>query len=156
MPDYLDQPRYFDQIQVGDCWRSAARTITETDVVQFACLTGDFNPLHVDHNYARSTPFGRPVAHGLLGLSLAAGLASHAPAVVTVAFLRVTEWRFMHPIYLGDTVRVETEIVDKQPRSRRHGLVVWRRQLLNDENNVIVQQGMFETLVKTQQAQAAA
>src|SRR6201996_2946485 len=65
MAKYLDEPRWFDQVEVGDTWRSQSRTVTETDVVNFASLTGDFNPLHVDHKYCRTTPFGRPIAHGL-------------------------------------------------------------------------------------------
>ena len=83
MACYVDEPRWFEDVSPGDCWRSSARTITETDVVNFAGLTGDFNPLHVDHHFARSTPFGRPIAHGLLGLSLLAGLGSTSRALAT-------------------------------------------------------------------------
>lgn len=156
MAHFLDEPRTFDQVEIGDTWRSHARTITEGDVVNFACLTGDFNPLHIDHNYCRTTPFGRPIAHGLLGLSLVAGLGSNSPPMHTAAFMRVVEWKFLHPIYFGDTVHVVTEVVDKQPGGRKHGLVVWRRQLVNDENGIVVQQGVFETLVKRVQVKAAA
>ena len=63
----------FDDLVVGDEWESPRRTVTETDVVLFAGLSGDFNPLHVDHSSAQSNPFGRPVAHGLLGLAIATG-----------------------------------------------------------------------------------
>jgi 3-hydroxybutyryl-CoA dehydratase len=153
---YLDEPRNFDQVEVGDAWKSPSRTITETDIVNFAGMTGDYNALHVDHKFARATPFGRPIAHGLLGLSLVAGLGSHSPAMQTAAFMRLVEWKFLHPIYIGDTVHVITEVVDKQPGGRKHGLIIWRRQLVNEENNIIVQQGLFETLVRRQQMKAAA
>ena len=59
-------------------WKSSGRTVTETDVVMFAGLTGDYNPLHIDHEYVKDTPFRRPIAHGLLGVSLVAGLGNHA------------------------------------------------------------------------------
>src|SRR5438270_5419201 len=73
----------FDELAAGDEWESPARTVTEADVVHFAALTGDFNPIHVDRESAAQTPFGRPIAHGLLGLSFAAGLTSAAPRVDT-------------------------------------------------------------------------
>jgi acyl dehydratase len=156
MPIYLDQPRCFDDVQLGDIWRSPARTITEADVVNFAGLTGDYNPLHVDHAFARTTPFGRPIAHGLLGLSIVAGLGSNSPAMCTAAFVRVIEWKFIHPIYIGDTMHVETEVVEKNSRGKRHGLITWQRRLINQENGMIIQQGAFETLVKTKEQSAAA
>lgn len=124
MTKYMDEPRCFDQVEIGDTWRSPSRTITEGDIVSFAGLTGDFNPLHVNHKFARSTPFGRPIAHGLLGLSLVAGLGSLSPNMNTTAFMRVVEWKFLHPIYIGDTVHVITEVVDKQSGGRKHGLVI--------------------------------
>ena len=148
MAAYLDEPRSYEQVEVGDTWRSPARTITEADVVHFAGMTGDFNPLHIDHNFARSTPFGRPIAHGLLGLSLVAGLGSNSPSMCTAAFIRIVDWQFLHPIYIGDTLHVETQVQEKQLRGRRHGLVVWLRKLVNQDNGVVVQQGTLETLVR--------
>jgi 3-hydroxybutyryl-CoA dehydratase len=156
MANPLDEPRWFDQVEIGDTWRSQVRTITEADVMNFAHLTGDFNPLHVDHKFCSNTPFGRPIAHGLFGLSLVAGLGSNSPTMHTAAFTRVAEWKFLHPIFFGDTVYVVTEVIDKQPSGRRHGLIVWRRQLINDGNGTVVQQGVFETLVKRMQIKAAA
>jgi acyl dehydratase len=153
---FVVQPLYFADVAVGDRWRSPARTLTEADVASFAGLTGDFNPLHMDHNYARTTPFGRPIVHGLLGLSLVAGLGSNSPTMCTAAFVRISDWRFLQPIYFGDTVHVETEVVDKVPKGRRHGLVIWRRELVNRENNIVLQQGTFETLVKVNEASVAA
>ena len=88
----------FDDLTVGDEWESPRRTVTEADVVGFAGLSGDFNPLHVDHESARDGPFGQPVAHGLLGLSIASGLTSHSPLVATQAFLAILEWKFLAPI----------------------------------------------------------
>lgn len=142
----------FEDLRPGDEWQSPARTVTEADVVAFAGLSGDFNPLHVDHHAARSGPFGRPVAHGLLGLALASGLTSHAPRVDTLAFLGILEWRFLAPIGFGDTIHVLTRVEALEARSRgRRGVVTWFRQLVN-QHGTVVQQGRTQTLVRSRLA----
>jgi acyl dehydratase len=142
----MEEPLFFDDIEVGQHWRSPQRAILATDVNQFAELTGDLNPLHLDAEFARQTPFGRPIAHGLFGMSLVAGLGSRSPWMHTAVFLRVIDWRFLRPIYLGDTVYVETAVVEKRTSGRRRGMVAWKRQLINQEHDV-VQEGTTETLV---------
>ena len=138
----------FDDLNIGDEWESAGRTITETDVVMFAGLSGDFNALHVDHARAGRGPFGKPVAHGLLGLAVSSGLASHAPRVDTMAFLGILEWRFLRPIAFGDTLRVVSSVEAIEPQSRgRRATVTWRRQLLNQDDQ-LVQEGRTQTLVR--------
>jgi acyl dehydratase len=138
----------FEDLIPGDEWESPARTVTEADVVAFAGLSGDFNPIHVDHHSARSNPFGQPVAHGLLGLSIASGLAMYSPRVATMAFLAIEEWKFLRPIGFGDTVRVLTRVESVQPKGRgRRALVTWRRQLVN-QDGVVVQEGTTRTLVR--------
>jgi hypothetical protein len=87
----------FDDLTLGDEWESAGRTVTESDVVLFAGLSGDYNPLHSNHKVADKGPFGRPVAHGLLGLTIATGLISTSPRVDTLAFLAILEWKFLLP-----------------------------------------------------------
>lgn len=160
----MQPPFSFDDIKQGDVFHSPARTITETDVVMFAGMTGDMNPLHVDHEFARNSPFGKPIAHGLLGLSLVAGLGCYSPWMQTAAFLGISEWKFLKPIFVGDTVRVRTEVISATPKGRRHGQIAWRRSLVN-QSGEIVQEGTFETLVKagseglrlhTEEAQAKA
>src|SRR5688572_8403946 len=141
------QPLTFDEVQVGDRWQSPRRTVTEADIVTFAGMTGDFNPLHVDHEFARETPFGKPVAHGLLGLAWVAGLGSNSPLMRTDAFVRIIEWRFFKPLFAGDTVHVETEVMAMAPSGRKRGLVTWRRRLVN-QSGTVVQEGTFETLVR--------
>ncbi len=145
----MSEPLYFENLAEGDSWRSLGRTITETDVVNFAGMTGDYNPLHVDHEFARQTPFGKPIAHGLLGLSLLAGLSSHFPCVKTVAFMKIENWEFLKPIYIGDTVYAETEVVAKRMNGRRTGYVTWCRRLVNQAGDV-VQSGLFQTLVSVE------
>jgi acyl dehydratase len=144
----------FDDLEVGQEWETLGRTVTETDVVWFAGLSGDFNPIHVDHEFARSTPFGRPIAHGVLVLSLSSGLILHAPPVRTLAFLEMRDWRFLHPVFLGDTVHVRSQVLHKEPRSRgRRGRVTWERRILNQVGKV-VQQGITVTLVEGKAARA--
>lgn len=142
----------FNDLNIGDEWESASRTITETDVVMFAGLSGDFNALHVDHARAAKGPFGKPVAHGLLGLAVVSGLGSHAPRVDTQAFLCILEWRFLRPIAFGDTLRVVSTVEAIEPQSRgRRATVTWRRQLLN-QNDQLVQEGRTQTLVRARSA----
>jgi acyl dehydratase len=142
----MNTPLHFDDLNVGDLWQSEDRTVTEADVADFAALTGDHNPLHTDDEYARRTPFRRPIAHGLLGLSLAAGLSNEHPNVRTDAFVGVHQWRFLRPVFFGDKVRAVAEVIEKGARTRRRGRVLWKRYLLN-QNDEVVQEGIFETLV---------
>ncbi len=149
----INQALTYEDLVVGDSWTSLARTITETDVVNFACLTGDFNPLHVDREHARGTPYKRRIAHGLLGLSFMAGLGSFSPYVETAAFVQILNWRFEKPIYIGDTVHVVNEVIEKRQNGRRRGHVIWRRRIINQRNE-IVQEGDIETLVMSATARA--
>ena len=137
---------YFEDLAMGDRFVSQSHRITADDVSRFAQLTGDFNPLHLDADYASESPFGRPIAHGLLGLSFVAGLASAAPKLDTVALLGVTGWRFLHPVYYGDLLHVDSEVTELEPNGRKRGRVVWNRKLIN-QHNWVVQEGNFETLV---------
>ena len=139
----------YNDFTVGDEWESPSRTITEADVSNFAALTGDFNPLHVDHEAARRGPFRRPVAHGLLGLSFAAGLTSYAPRVDTMAFLGILSWTFHKPILFGDTIRVFSRVEALEPRAKgRRGVVTWHRRIVNQAGDM-VQEGRTQTLVRS-------
>jgi acyl dehydratase len=139
---------YFDDVQVGQQWESLGRTVTETDIVNFAGLSGDFNPIHIDHEFARSTPFRRPIAHGLLVLSLGSGLGLFSPPMRTLAVQQIREWHFREPVFVGDTVRVVGRVIAKEARARgRRGLITWQRQILNQDRKV-VQEGVTVTLVE--------
>jgi 3-hydroxybutyryl-CoA dehydratase len=138
----------FDDLSVGDEWESPRRTVTETDVVIFAGLSGDFNPLHVDHNSSQRGPFGRPVAHGLLGMAIATGLITQAPRVDTMAFLAILEWRFLRPIAFGDTIHAISKVDALEPQANgRRGLVTWQRRVFN-QDGILVQEGRTQTLVR--------
>ena len=147
----MDSTLFFEDLTVGQVWLSPRRTVTESDVIQFASMTGDFNPLHVDYDFASKSHYRQPVAHGLLGLSWVAGLGSHFPSVQTLAFTAVRDWEFCRPLFFGDTVFVETTCVEKVESGRRSGKVIWLRKLLNQDKQV-VQRGAFETLVAIRSA----
>ena len=142
----MNKPLDFEDVEVGQRWISPARTVTESDVVQFATSTGDFNPLHVDREFASKSHYRQPIAHGLLGIAWVAGLGSYFPWMNTVAFVAVRDWEFLKPLYMGDTVFVETKCLEKSLNGRRAGKIIWQRCLVNQRGQ-IVQQGRFETLV---------
>lgn len=148
-PLVLDSKLYLEDIAVQDHWWSQSREITGEDVAEFASLTGDTDPLHSDDSDDGSltdSPFGGPIAHGLLGMSIMAGLSSDSPSMATLALVEVADWRFEAPIYFGDIVRVKTTVESISPHGRRAGRVVWRRQLFNQKDRV-VQSGRIVSLV---------
>lgn len=136
----------FEELQIGHRWLSEPRTILLEDVYEFAELTGDRDRLHIDPEFAARGPFGRPVAHGMLGMSILAGLSSTAPFVKTAALVDIRSWSFLRPLFPGDSVHVVTEVADLKPHGRRHGEVHWYRQLINQKGEK-VQEGVLVTLV---------
>ncbi len=146
---------YLEDLKPGASWTSFARTMTESDIVGFAGLTGDFDPLHVDHEHAAQTPYGKPIAHGLLGMSFMAGLAAPVHAYETLALVRIEDWQFHSPVVrCGDTLHVVTQVESITPRGRRSGEVVWYRRLLNQRGEC-VQSGRIVTLVSSHSFSAA-
>lgn len=143
--DYL---LLFDDLEIGQEWESPARVVTDEDIRIFADLTGDRAPIHLDDEFAKKTPFQRRIAHGLLGLALSSGLTVGAPPVQTQAFVGLKEWYFRAPIFIGDTIRVRTKVVEKELRGRgRRGLVIWSITVVNQAGRV-VQEGTSSTLVQ--------
>ncbi len=139
---------YFDDVAVDQEWESLARTVTAADVVNFAGVSGDFSPIHVDHEYAKTTAYHVPIAHGLLVFSISSGLALFAPPMRTLAFSGIRDWLFKGPVFLGDTIRVRTRVREKETRARgRRGVIVWQRTVVNQQNQ-IVQEGATVTLVQ--------
>ena len=143
--------RYFEEFIEGQRVVSPARTITETDIVNFAALTGDWNPLHTDVEYAKGTLFGERVAHGLLILSLASGLAWRLGfmAGTVEAFLGL-EWKFRGPVKIGDTLRIEAEVKQVRPMPRLGGgIVTFQIKVLNQRDET-VQRGTWDVLMRGQ------
>src|SRR5262249_50103940 len=138
---------YFDDVELGQEWESLGRTVTETDIVNFAGLSGDFNPIHMDHEFCKTTVFRKPIAHGLLVLSMGSGLGLMFPPMRTLAFIAIKEWHFLEPVYVGDTIRIRAKVLAKEERSRgRRGVITWHRQIVNQDNKT-VEEGTIITLV---------
>ncbi|RME75246.1 MAG: dehydratase [Chloroflexi bacterium] len=141
---------YFEDFEIGQTVVTAARTITEADIVNFAGLSGDFNYLHIDAEAAKATPFGARVAHGMLVASIATGLAVQQGFIegTTLAFRELT-WRFTRPVFIGDTVHVEITIAGLKPMPRLGGgLVIFNAQVLNQKGEV-VHKGEWQMLIKS-------
>ena len=141
---------YFEELPVGKELATQGRTITETDLVNFAALTGDTNPMHTDAEYAKATPFGERVAHGMLGLSYGIGLAWQLGFMIgTVIAFTGLEWKFKAPVKIGDTIHVVAKVKQtKAMRAAGGGFVILDARVLNQRNET-VQQGEWSILVKS-------
>lgn len=140
---------HFEEFTIGDSVTSAGRTITETDVVNFAALSGDWNLIHTDAEYAKGHMFGQRVAHGLLILSVASGLAVRMGFLeeTTLAFRHV-DWKMQRPIFIGDTMRVRITVEGTKAMKRLGGGIVdFKVEVLNQSDEVC-QRGNWEMLVK--------
>lgn len=142
---------FFDEFEIGDSVTSVGRTITETDIVNFAALSGDWNLIHSDAEFSKSQMFGQRVAHGLLVLSIASGLAVRLGFMEeTVMAFRGLEWKFTKPVFIGDTVRLRVTVGEKKEMRRLGGgLVNFTLDVLNQKDEV-VQRGVWEILCKAQ------
>jgi 3-hydroxybutyryl-CoA dehydratase len=131
-----DLSRDFDRLEVGTAFRSRGRTITETDLVSFATLTGDFHPLHTDADWAAESLFGSRIAHGALLLSYCVGLVPFDPEHVLAlrGFERVA---FKRPVRIGDTIRVEGEVESKKELDGATGLVTFGWKILNQRAETV-------------------
>ncbi len=153
VPDALARC-YFEDMPVGTRWVSQRRTLTEADVVAFAGISGDFNPLHTDEVFAAAGPFGRRVVHGLLILAVATGLRQQMGVFFGVvrAFAEIRSWTFKRPVFIGDTITVVTTVVEARPTSRPGQGVVDQRVDVVNQDGEIVQTGVFVTLIATRPA----
>jgi 3-hydroxybutyryl-CoA dehydratase len=147
---YTPRGMYFEEFEVGHEVVTAARTITETDVVSFAALTGDWNQIHVNAEYAKGMIFGQRVAHGLLGLSIASGLGAQLGFLEeTVLAFRSLEWKFSAPIFIGDTIHLRGKVTEKKELKKLGGgSITFEMRLFNQEGK-IVHKGKWEVLVKS-------
>jgi acyl dehydratase len=120
----------YDELELGERFVTRGRTITESDVVMFAALSGDQHPQHTDAAWSARSRFGERIAHGLLVLSYAVGLMPFEPERV-VALRRVADAAFKRPVRIGDTINVEGQVTDKTELDPEHGLVGCRWRILN-------------------------
>jgi 3-hydroxybutyryl-CoA dehydratase len=126
----------FEALETGQQFSTRGRTVTEADVVGFAALTGDWHPQHSDAAWAADSPFGERIAHGLLVVSLAAGLVPFDPGRV-VALRRVADATFKRPVRFGDTLHVEGRIAELGAASDEAGLVTFAWSVVNQDGRTV-------------------
>jgi acyl dehydratase len=128
--------KYFDDFEVGTEFTTPARTITSTDIVNFACLSGDFNEVHTNFEYCKTTPFGEPIAHGPLVYAIAGGLqyASGVNDGTLLALLQIDGWKMLSPVKHGDTIHMVSKVLAKKESSKPdRGAVTLQRQILKQD-----------------------
>ncbi|MBI2963664.1 MAG: MaoC family dehydratase N-terminal domain-containing protein [Deltaproteobacteria bacterium] len=133
------EKRVLEDYTVGERLVTPARTITEGDIVNFAAFTGDWHPLHTDVPYAATTPFGERIAHGMLVLSVGSALAFRLGAWVMlprsfIAFYGMDRVRFTKPVKIGDTLRLEAEVVSIENKDEQRGVLTWDGRILNQRD----------------------
>ncbi|MBT2533410.1 MaoC family dehydratase N-terminal domain-containing protein [Arthrobacter sp. ISL-48] len=142
--------RYLEELDLGQQWTSAGRTVTEFDVVTFATWSGDMHPLHTNEEYAKTTEFGTRLFHGPGALSIAFGLemALGWKNGSAIAFLGIDNWNLRAPIRIGDTISVREEVIGIKPSASKsdRGVVTTRVQILN-QDGVICQEGDWIVLL---------
>ena len=141
---------YWEEWKIGAEFVTSARTITETDIINFAGISGDYNPLHIDEEFCRNTQFGTRIAHGPLVYSIATGLIFqlHLYDDTLIAFLGFDSLKFTKPVKIGDTIHARVEVIEKRETSKSdRGIMKRLFQVLN-QNNELVQNGVQAFLLK--------
>lgn len=132
----MGQPVYFEEIPVGLVYRTVGRTVREADIVNFAGVSGDFNPLHMDDEFMKGSQYGRPIAHGLLGVIMYMHSELDDWALVAYAGM---DRQFRAPIFAGDTLHFEYEVLEKrESRSKPdRGVITVAVRLINHRDEVV-------------------
>ncbi len=114
---------YFEEFSIGQKITTVGRTVAESDIMTFAGLTGDYNQIHTDAHFASGTQFGQRIAHGLLGLSVGVGLLMRTGVLegTVIAFREITEWKFIKPVFISDTIHAEMEVKELKAMPRVGG-----------------------------------
>ena len=131
--------RYFEDFNIGDEIVTPSRTVTQTDIVNFACLSGDFNEVHTNFEYCKTTPFGEPIAHGPLVYAIMGGLqyASGINDGTLLALLQIDAWRMLSPVKHGDTIHMRSRVISKKESSKEdRGVVTFERQCIKHDGTV--------------------
>lgn len=146
--------KYFDEWVIGEEYVTPARTITETDVVMFAAMSGDYNELHTSDEFGKTTPFGKRIVHGLLGLAISHGLLFRLGILegTALAFLSIDSWQFKVPIFFGDTIHVKVKVIDKKASSSKpdRGVIKLKLQIIKQDGSV-AQEGIKTLMIKREQ-----
>lgn len=140
---------YFEEFFVGQKVTTVGRTVTEYDINTFAGLSGDFNQIHTDAEFSRKTPIGQRIAHGILGLSIASGLAMRTGILegTVIVFREIAEWRFVKPIFINDTIHVDLEVKETKALPRIGGGSVTITLEVKNQNDEVCHRGTWVVLV---------
>jgi len=150
----LQRGLFFEEFSTGQTIVTAARTITETDIVTFAGLSGDYNQIHTDAEYAKDTPFGQRIAHGVLVLSIVSGLAVQTGFMegTIIAFREINDWKFSKPVFIGDTVHAVLEIAEAKPLRRLGGGAITIKLNVINQHTEVVMSGTWTALMASKPA----
>ena len=131
---------YFEDFQSASEMSTRGRTVTEADIVMFAGLTGDFVELHTNEEFAKTTKFGRRIAHGALVFSISIGLTTRMNLLddTILAFAGVDKLRFVAPVFIGDTIHVTKRVVEQQELGAAQGSVTFETKVLNQRNELVL------------------
>ena len=135
----MTAPLFLEDFKVGMTFETPGRTVTEADVVSFAALSGDYNPLHTDEEFAKKGRFGRRIAHGVLTLAILTGLWDRMGIIAgsVEAFYGIDGLKFTKPVFFGDTIHARTKVVDKQERETS-GMVTLSNEVLNQRGETVL------------------
>ena len=141
--------QYFEEFVVGQKTVTEKRTITEADIMDFAKLTGDDNRIHTDPEFSKTTPFGKQIAHGLLGMSFALGLIWQTGVMdgTVLAFREVKDWKFVKPVFIGDTIYTELETMETKALPRIGGGSVTATAEVKNQNGEVCHRGTWVVLI---------
>lgn len=137
----MKREKYGDDFDVGDIYTTAAITVTEAHVVNWAGLTMDFYPLHMDSEYAAKTEFGERLAHGPLIFALAVGLVGSAGFAgdSAIAWLGANNMQMLAPVKIGDTISVIVEVKEKRTTSNpAKGVQTWQYTVVNQREEKVL------------------
>jgi 3-hydroxybutyryl-CoA dehydratase len=140
---------YFEEFTIGQKMVTEKRTITENDIMTFAALSGDDNRIHTDPEFSKTTQFGRQIAHGLLGLSIASGLAWQTGILdgTVIAFREVNAWKFVKPVFIGDSICVDLETTETKALPRIGGGSVTISLEVKNQNDEVCHRGSWTVLM---------
>lgn len=148
----MNRGLYFEEFSVGQQVVTPSRTITEADIVNFAGLSGDYNLIHTDAEYAAETPFGQRVAHGLLVLAIVSGLAARTGVMegTVIAFREINGWKFSRPVFIGDTIHAVLTVKETKPLPRLGGGAVILGLDVRNQRGETVMRGVWTALMMSQ------
>ena len=140
---------YFEEFSVGQKVITEKRTVTEDDIMTFAKVSGDDNRIHTDPEFSKTTIFGKQIAHGLLGLAIASGLAWQTGILdgTVIAFREVKEWKFIKPVFIGDTIYTELETIETKALPRIGGGSVTIMLEVKNQNEEVCHRGSWTVLM---------